>query len=854
MRIILTAVLALLIAGLCPAQEDVFTDDFDAGLATGWTAVSGGSDWRVREGSYVFDGGGWGRYRTLSPVAIVDGAISFVATPLGESVHQPPWATFGVVIKYVNGANFVIVRFGAYNGISVMQWREGERTIASIGTLDAEVGREYQVRVEVEGDQLRTFLDGEELDTMTIGMSGEPGRVGFYTETPAAFDDFRVEGAVEPPAGPGDNITGTPKLGLEFAAFQPDPLLPHEVLPTRGRLHLYLRNTGDDAAILQGASLDGVDAAELVRSGRVVWADQSPHRIEPGEVGRVTMRLQAISEAQAEALMADPEAGLRAVVQLRHRNAEPFVTEAVFDGRGEPLQINMLTFGPQLRTVHAYLQANWPEGASYDLTRVEVNGRDVTDATEFASRTVGADVVPLRISLDEPLVWGRHVTVTIATEQGASCGHTLRAFPSEFPIQVCLFDQVRDDTFEDISNHCFTCVGARRDEDREGMAEFGLDQFLYGGGLGKIMQCTRPDQPRVVAFWNDEWDEHPVDETIARLDEAHAAFRAEGKFIPPQMVNLVGPWNASGIGFMDIIDMSCHGYGMAGASNGRDFPLISSLPWRETRIGRRPFWPYFRNAELSMSVNPETREVIELAPATQRVIEPAQERFMTYGCLQLGAKGVCHWAYGVYGGDSPVYYVKGPGLRLAMGGVPWPVTDVVRGYKIPEEILRSLKDTWDEIGRINAELQTIGPWVANSDVSPGIARVIGDTPAQAVALVSGLDTVVLIALNLSIDTDWSGKDPVGIKSYDPVDATVRLDLPEWLAPTDVFAVDHEGLTDLSPTRDGRSLVFDLPGLAVQEIIVVTENAEVRARMQAINAEMRDRLQRMATHVPVPKVD
>lgn len=186
-----------------------------------------------------------------------------------------------------------------------------------------------------------------------------------------------------------------------------------------------------------------------------------------------------------------------------------------------------------------------------------------------------------------------------------------------------------------------------------------------------------------------------------------------------------------------------------------------------------------------------------------------------------------------------------------VGGAPWPVTDVVRGYKIPEEILRSLKDTWDEIGRINAELQAIGPWVANSDVSPGIARVVGDTPAQAVALVSGMDTVIVIALNLSINTDWTGKDPVGIKSYDPVDATVRLDLPEWIDPTDVFSVDHEGLTDLSPTRDGRSLVFELPGLAVQEVIVVTENVEVRTRMAAINAEMRDRLQAMATHVPTP---
>ena len=264
-----------------------------------------------------------------------------------------------------------------------------------------------------------------------------------------------------------------------------------------------------------------------------------------------------------------------------------------------------------------------------------------------------------------------------------------------------------------------------------------------------------------------------------------------------------------------------------------------------------------------MAADPETKTLSGFAPATQRVIEPEQERMMTYGCLQLGAKGVCHWAYGVQNGEKPVYYLEGPGLRLSMGAIPYPTSRTVLGYEVPEETCKALKAAWDEIGRINAELQTIGPWVANSDVSPRIAQVTQSRPAEAVnggpaaqaaALVSGLDTIILIALNLNIDTEWSGRDPEGLKSYEPVDATVRLDLPPWIEPTEVFTVDYRGIETFQATRDGNALTFDLPGLDIQKTIVVTGDPTVREQMQERLAQMQERLAAMEAHVPVPKAE
>lgn len=844
---------ALLIAFPAAAQNGTWEADF----AEGWTTVGGHSYWRADDGRYVFEGTGWSRHMTVAPVLIIDGTITVRATPMAESAAHG-WTMFGVVAKYASSANHVAVRFGAYDSVSVYMFKGGQRSITRIGSFEAEVGHQYEARLVIEGDQLRTFLDGEELEAVTIPSAGEPGRVGLYTETPMACEHLTVEGAMPPSDAPAEEIEGTPETSVEFATFQPDPVAPGEAIPVRGQLHVYVRNSGDGPAVLDGITIDGRSADDLIEAGLVEWYDQHPRAIRPDEVGRVTLRTSGIPQERAEALMAGGSPWA-AEVELRHLKAEPAACTATIGADTEPLRINMLTFGEDLRTVTAYLQAPDTAAGGFTLDAVAVDGRDVTGLTTFAAKRVAAEVVPVTIALEEPLTEGRDVTVTVRTAEGLSCGHTLRAFPSEFPLQVCLFDQIRSDAIEDIANHCFTDVAPRNTQFLEPMLEHDLSMLAFGGGLPALLRWWRPDYPEIIAFWLDEKDEHPVMDTIRVLDEAHSYYRAEGRYIPRQMINLVNPWSGTGMGFMDIMDVVCHGYGMAGAANGRDFPLLSSLPWRELRAGRRPWWPYFRSAEVALSVDPQAREVLGLSPGTQRVIEPAQERMMTFGCLQLGAKGVCHWAYGVRGGDSTVYYVDGPGLRLSMGGVPWPTSRTVRGYEVPEEICRDLKATWDEIGRINAVLRTIGPWVADSDPSP-IAQVTGSTPAESVAggpaaqasaLLSGQDTVVLVALNLNIDTEWTGRDADGFRSYEPVDATVQLTLPEWIEPREVFSVSEDGLGNVSPARDGRTLEFDLPGLAIERVIVVTADPEVREQMQQRLADMQERLRAMEAHVPVP---
>lgn len=84
-----------------------------------------------------------------------------------------------------------------------------------------------------------------------------------------------------------------------------------------------------------------------------------------------------------------------------------------------------------------------------------------------------------------------------------------------------------------------------------------------------------------------------------------------------------------------------------------------------------------------------------------------------------------------------------------------------------------------------------------------------------------------------------------------MNATVELRLPEWIEPREVFSVSWRGIESVEPTRDGDALLFDLSGLAIERVIVVTADPQVRAQMQQRLTAMQERLRAMEAHVPVP---
>ena len=225
-------------------------------------------------------------------------------------------------------------------------------------------------------------------------------------------------------------------------------------------------------------------------------------------------------------------------------------------------------------------------------------------------------------------------------------------------------------------------------------------------------------------------------------------------------------------------------------------------------------------AESPVAVDPTTHELIGREVKHRRCITPQEERWMTYGCLIQGAKGIMHWNYGSGLLRPPNWFSEDQWvIRASLGGV---LGHKPHGYEIPKDVADDLRAVWDEIGQINVELRAVGPLVAVSDVSE-LARVVavtlelspqGEPAAEAAALVCGLDSIVLIVLNHNLITNWKADADQGLQAYDPVDATVELTLPPWFSPEHTFRVRHDGTQKLTPQRRPGRLVFHFGKLEV----------------------------------------
>lgn len=856
---LLASVFAVPIRAQAPAGgEDVFADGFNDLSMDGW--YPGGGAWKVEDGMVRQTGENWGRHILFRRIHLAEGAIRFRARVDHPAAHAGN--VFGVVLRYPPGGNHSVVRFGAYGATGLMQHPE-DKTFARWAP---ELGRMYQVEITLRDGKVTVEVDGESLGTVAMADAKGPGYVGLYTEGAATFDDFELRGDWRADPRPEDVHPGPPRLEIEFAEWAPVVFDSGVPISVSGAVYAYVRNAGVGGARLENVSLGGIEVDPMTPPMWVPYVRMRPVRIEPGGVGQVEIVLNGLPASFGEKLMEDPASRLVVPVTLKPKGGESVSTEIDLAGAGLPLQINFMGFSEDLATLYLYIQNNRAMRHNHNgpatVSRIELNGEDVTPRARFGSRRIAADVVPVVIALERPLAEGQYARVVMETADGRRTGHVLRAFASRFNILIATSQMARTDFLEDIHNHCATALF--RPYDRESFDALGFD-LLPMRGPAFLTNAFYARKNPVVGMWIDEVDKprgHPIDEKlITPMLAAEDYLAAEGEYLPLHCFNVCSPRNCALSGHLAAADAIMHSYGyhMCPAT-GRGFGRLADLPFREYRLSRRPFWPYFRDGEIVVLRNRETRET-RRDERYQRVLTPKEARWVEFGTLLQGAKSFAHWGYWAYP-KSGYYYIEEDCLRLGLGG---PAGDRVGPYTLEPAVAAMLEGVWDEIGRINAEVQTIGPLVARSDVShlARVAAVVpptdprGEPAAEAVALVSGLDTIIVLVLNHNIDT---GRHPFGRMkalsnpdppTYPPVSGvSVELRVPDWIKPTHVFSVDHEAIADADPTREPGLLRFRVPELEVSKIFVITSSHEVKDGCLTRHADMKQRLAKIAAHEPV----
>ena len=873
MQWLTTSIAAILIgAGVVAAQaEGLFRDDFDDGEIDGWHAVSG--EWEVADGELRQASIEWGRHTIVRRIRVREGVVQAamrVTTP-----SRLGWGCFGLVLRYPGTRTPTYVRVGAYGHIQLAQAEE-----RVLGPVAVEVGRTYQLLARIADGSVTVELDGRRIGTAELSDPGPIGFVGLYTENGAAFDDFEVRGDFREDPLVTPALRGTPALELQFAHWLPVHAGPREA--PAGAIELYYRNAGSGDAQLASVAVGGRRVWPDEQPPWLAWARQRPHRLAPGAVGQLHIHVSALPEALIKRLTDRPDGPVPLAVEWTPRGGDTLRATVDVASAVPALQVNFMAFSADLRTVYAYLQNNPAvqagragAGAAAAPIRIEsiaLNGADVTAAARLGADAVGADVVPVEIRLDAPLVAGTPVVVTVTGPGDVRAGHCLRAFPSRFDVVAILNGtQPRADYAADLYGHGVTAMSAPAG--LEALAAAGLDGLAFLPFIGRspsfLHHALHFERHGPVGIIVDEVDKpwgQPAAKLVGMLAGAEAYLRAEGRTMPLQCWNAIHPKRCARSGHLTVADAVMHAYGyyMCPAT-GPGFGRVRGLERREYRRARRPFWPYFRDTEIPVPCDPQTKQVLPLNEAFQRTLTPGEARWMQFGTIIQGAKSFMHWGYwGLL--KKSHYYVDGPCLRIGLGAI---AGDRVGPYRIPDRIVAMLRSTWDEMGRINAELRTIGPLVARSDVSYR-ARVLASTPAlnardepaaEAAALVSGLDALVLVVLNHGLDTGASPFPATGPISnpepprFEPLeDVRVALALPSWLKPRHVLSVDHAGVTPFTPQRRGDTLVFDFDRLVVTRVLVITSSDDVRDGCLQRHGVARGLLERMAVEKPVPNED
>ncbi len=854
-----------------PTSKPIYRDDFSLPSLDDWHIVAG--NWLIREQQLVTKVPPLDFQMIISPVRLVEGTIH-VRMRLDHASGRIRGRALGVVLRYPGDKGFTLLRFCSARGVHLLE--PSADLDVKISDFTLEPGRVHDVEIQLASPTVTVSVDGKLIATTDLIEADALGTVGLSAEGACVVDHMEVKGDWHLVRRDVCQAAGKPKIEMDFLEWQlhhPQPSISYRV---PGTVHAYYRNMGDAGFVIKEIQFADSVIQPKTPPDWIAYVRQQPYCIEGGQVGRLEIRCKNLPEPHNLLSQVSTEEGYHVPLVILPEQGDA-VRAQVDLNRNCAIQINFFGFSEDLKILYLYVQKNDvlydARVKPVDIAGVEVNGSDMTERARLGAKTVFRDVVPIEIALAEPLAKGQAVQVVVTMADGQRTGHVLRAFPSKFNIITAVNQPMaRKDYLEDLHHHGVTALMGNFDVKKAD--QMGFDRVVFGQHM--LVHALRRRQS-IEALWVDEIDK-PLRETSAsslvqNLDTAQQSLNALDEPMPMVFFNLVWPTQSAVAGYMTVPDAVTNSYGyFMCPSVDRGFGRVAALHTREYRTARRPFWPYFRDSEIAVPIDRKKKVQLERYPAFQRCLTPSEHRWLTFGCLLQGAKSMSHWGYRALRSSSH-YFNKGeqPVLRLGLGA---PAYDKVGPYVLEPAVANMLKETWDEHGRVNCELRTLGPLIAKSDVSY-LARVTDVDPpiesfgapiaqavpaAEAGALICGLDTLIIVVLNHNIRFGEFFNSATGPLSnsqpprFDPVNVTVEVRIPSCLSPRYIFGVAHDEITEVSPNQKDDRLQFSIPQLNVSKLFVITAEKQVRDECVHRHQEMCTLLGKMADAKPAADPD
>lgn len=220
----ITVVLAVI--SVSSAQAAIlFTDTFESGNANAWSK-SGGS-WSIgTDGSAVYRQSGTGSdARALAGTAWTNQTVEARVKP---TAFNGTGRFAGVLARAQSTSSYYYLALSGEGQVQLGRRGSGGHTTLATAPTAVTTGTWYTLRLEAFGNNLRGYVNGQQLVSTTDGTLGS-GRIGLATYyASASFDDVRVTdtagpaptGSPTPPPTPTSTPTGTPPP--QPPAGQPD--------------------------------------------------------------------------------------------------------------------------------------------------------------------------------------------------------------------------------------------------------------------------------------------------------------------------------------------------------------------------------------------------------------------------------------------------------------------------------------------------------------------------------------------------------------------------------------------------------------------------------------------------------
>lgn len=187
-------VLGVVAAVLCSRLDaQVFRDDLRPADAKNWDVVAG--DWAAGEAGWAQQKNDGGYCYALAKTDFRPSSIEFEATPLERNKYD--FCSIGVVLKYADAKNYMILRLGSYRSISLMYWTDGQRTISNLGNLVLTPGERHTVKIMVADGRIGVLMDGKLRFILRDPMPDVPLRFGLYTECRCRFEGVAIKGGAD---------------------------------------------------------------------------------------------------------------------------------------------------------------------------------------------------------------------------------------------------------------------------------------------------------------------------------------------------------------------------------------------------------------------------------------------------------------------------------------------------------------------------------------------------------------------------------------------------------------------------------------------------------------------------------